>query len=74
MAFPHQDPREDHGGKVEVSEEMGIRLNLLRRTIDIADQGNAESNVNPAKNGTFGDVFHDFRYDLVMINENGPPS
>ena len=72
MAFPHQDSREDDSGKVEVLEEVSVGLNLIGWEVNIADEGSPEDDVNPAKDGTLGGIFHDFAMcDLMTTSENG---
>lgn len=66
LAFPHQKSCQDNDRKVEISKKRGVWLNHLRRTINITDQREAEENVNPAKNRTFGVWVH----DVVMVNDD----
>ncbi len=46
-------------GKEDIPSRRGIAWKFFKRTIDIAEYRNAEDDVNPAENRTFGDFFHD---------------
>jgi len=39
--------------------KIGVLWNFFKRTINITEYRNAEDDVNPAKNRTFGGFFHD---------------
>jgi hypothetical protein len=56
MAFPHPKSRKEKHGKEEIPNRRGVIGYFLKRTIDIADYGNAKDDVNPAKNGTFDGI------------------
>jgi hypothetical protein len=38
---------------------VGVLWNFFKRTVDIAEDRNAENDVNPAKNRTLAGFFHD---------------
>src|SRR5580700_3621085 len=59
MAFPHPQSRNDHYRKEDKPSSGGIVWKFFKRTINITKYWNAEDDVNPAKNRTFGGLFHD---------------
>jgi len=59
MAFPHPQSRKDHYRKEDKPSCGGIVWKSFKRTIDITKYRNAKDDVNPAKNRTFGGIFHD---------------
>lgn len=58
MALPHPQTGKDHCRYEDEPSAKGILRNFVKRTIDIADYWDAEDEVNPANNRTFGGVFH----------------
>src|SRR5579864_2267505 len=58
MAFPHPQARKDRDRNEHKPSRGGVVWNFVKRTVDIAEYRNAEDEVNPAKNRTFGDIFH----------------
>jgi hypothetical protein len=78
MSFPHPKSREEEYRKEDKSNSGSVLWNLLKRTIDIADDRNAEDDVNPAKNRTFDALVHSIvSFDLMMNDDiaaaNGGP-
>jgi hypothetical protein len=59
VAFPHPQSRKDHYRNEDIPSFGGVIWKFFKRTIDIAEYRNAEDEVNPAKNRTFGGLFHD---------------
>src|ERR1700681_2438525 len=59
MTFPHPKSRKDNYRHEDQPSSGGVVWVLFKRTINIPDYGNAKDNVNPAKNRTFGGLFHD---------------
>ena len=59
MAFPHPQSRNDHYRKKDKSSCGGIVWKLFKRTINISQYRNAEDDVNPTEDRTFGGLFHD---------------
>src|SRR5437660_788457 len=59
MAFPHPQSRKDHYRKEDKPSCGGIVWKFVKRTINITEYRNGKDNVNPAKDRTFGDIFHD---------------
>jgi len=59
MAFPHPKPRKEHYGHDDKPNTGGVHWNYFKRTINITDYRNAEDDVNPSNNRTFGGLFHD---------------
>jgi hypothetical protein len=64
MAFPHPKARKDHYGKEDKSNRWGVIWNFLKGTVDITDYRDANDDVNPANNRTFGGIFHDWLVNL----------
>jgi hypothetical protein len=60
MAFPHPQSRKDHYRKEDKPGYGGIVGKFFKRTINITEYRNAEDDVNPAKNPTFGALVHDW--------------
>ena len=58
MALPHPQSRKDHYRKEDIPSCGGVVGKSFKRTIDIAEYRNAKDDVNPAKNRTFGGIFH----------------
>src|ERR1700747_2245505 len=59
MAFPHPQSRKDHYRDEDEPSRAGVIWNFVKRTINITDDRNAKDDVNPAKNRTFGGLFHE---------------
>ena len=60
MAFPHPKSRKYHYWKGDKPSCGGVVWKPFKRAIDITEYRNAEDDVNPAKNRTFGNIFHDW--------------
>src|ERR1700704_3266812 len=60
MAFPHPKSRKDKYRKEDKPNSGGAIWNFFKRTINITEYRNAKDDVNPAKNRTFGGIFHDY--------------
>lgn len=56
MAFQHPQSRKDNRRKEEKSGGGGVVEEFFERTVDVARYRNAEHDVNPADNRTFGGV------------------
>src|ERR1700730_12543402 len=63
MPFPHPQSRKDHYRNDDKPNTAGVLRKFFKRAINIAEYRNAEDDVNPAINRTFGGVFHD---DFVL--------
>src|SRR6266487_2001484 len=59
MAFPHPKSRKEHYRNDDKPNTGGVLWNFFKRTINITEYRNATDDVNPAKNRTFGGLFHD---------------
>lgn len=59
MAFPHPQSRKDHYRKEDKPSCGSVVWKFFKRTINITEYRNGEDDVNPAKNRTFGGIFHD---------------
>jgi hypothetical protein len=59
MAFPHPQSRKDHYRKEDEPSCGGVVGKSFKRTIDVTEYRNAKDDVDPAKNRTFGGIFHD---------------
>ena len=59
VAFPHPKSRKEHYRNDDKPNTGGVLWNFFKRTINITEYRNAEDEVNPAKNRTFGGIFHD---------------
>src|SRR5215469_1192591 len=59
MPFPHPYSRKDHCRNEDKPCRGSIVWNLVERTINVTEDGNAEDEVNPAKNGTCEASAHD---------------
>jgi hypothetical protein len=66
MTFPHPQSRKDDDGKGDIPNNGSVIREVMERTIDITDDRNAEDNVSPAKNRTFGGLFHDWIVNLFI--------
>jgi hypothetical protein len=53
MAFPHPKSRQGKYRKKDKSNERCVVWNLVERAINVTNDGNAEDEMNPAKNPTF---------------------
>ena len=58
MALPHPQSRQDNYRKGDKPNNRGVVRKLFERTINVTDYWNAEDEVNPAKNRTFGGISH----------------
>ena len=58
MAFPHPQPRKENYGKRDIPNNGSVVWKLFKGTINVTDDRNAEDDVNPAKNRTFGGISH----------------
>src|ERR1700739_2336364 len=59
MAFPHPQSRKEQYRKKAIPNSGRVVLSIRRRIIDVTNHRNAEDDVDPAKNRTFGGFFHD---------------
>src|SRR5579862_5130682 len=50
MAFPHPQSRQNHGRNKDIARLEGVARKLVERAINIAEDRNAENDVNPAEN------------------------
>ena len=66
MAFPHPQSRKDHNRKEDVPSCGGVVWKFFKRTVDITEFWYGNDDVNPAKNRTLGDIFHDEFVLLTM--------
>lgn len=66
MAFPHPKSRKDNYRNSDIPNHGGIVWKFFKRTINITDYRNAKEDVNPAKNGTFGGIIHNWFVDLFI--------
>ena len=73
MAFPHPQSREDHDWEEDVAGWAGVVGKFFKRAIDVAEDRDAEDDVNPAKDRTLGDIFHD-DFVLHFLGERGRAS
>src|SRR5690348_671877 len=53
MAFPHPQTGKDHDRNEDKPGRTGVLREIFERTINIADNRNAQNDVNPAKNPTW---------------------
>jgi hypothetical protein len=58
MAFPHPQSRKDKYRNEDKPSGWGVVWNLVKRTINVTDYRNAQDDVNPASNRTFGGITH----------------
>ncbi len=77
MAFPHPESREDKDRKEDKSNGGGILRNFFKRAVNVAENRNAEDDMNPANDRTYDALVHDFViYDFEMMrksnNRDGP--
>src|SRR5271167_4069108 len=59
MAFPHPKSRKVYYRNDDKPNTGGVLWNFFKRTINIPEYRNDKDDVNPAKNRTFGGLFHD---------------
>ena len=59
MAFPHPQSGKEHYRDDHKPNTVGVLWDFFKRTVNIAEDRNAENDVNPAKNRTLGGFFHD---------------
>jgi hypothetical protein len=59
MPLPHPQSRKDHYREEHKPSCGGIVWKPFKRTINVTEYRNAKDQVNPAKNRTFGGIFHD---------------
>jgi hypothetical protein len=64
MALPHPESRKDHHRKEDKPNSGGVVWYFFKRTINITDYLNANDEVNPAEDRTFGGVFHGWLVNL----------
>jgi hypothetical protein len=60
MAFPHPKSRKNKHRNRDKPNNGGVGWKFFKRTINRTDYRNAKDDVNPAKNRTFGGIFHDW--------------
>jgi len=58
MAFPHPQSRKHHYRNGDKANNGSVIWKLFKGTINVTDDRNAEDDVNPAKNRTFGSISH----------------
>jgi hypothetical protein len=58
MAFPHPQSRNNHDRKENTSSCGCVVWKFFKRTINITEYRNGHDDVNPAKNRTYGGIFH----------------
>ncbi len=58
MAFPHEEAGEGDGGEEEEADEWGVLGDFIEGAVDVADDGDAEDEVDPAEEGSEGGVTH----------------
>ena len=51
VALPHPQPRKDHDGNEDVAGWRRILRNFIERTVNVAEDRDAEDQVNPAEDG-----------------------
>ena len=61
MAFPHPEAREDKQRDEDVPRSRGVLRDLLKRTVDVANDRNGKDEVNQAKNRALGNHRIPFR-------------
>ena len=59
VAFPHPQSRKDQYWKEDIPNNGSVVVSIRRRIINVTENRNATDDVNPAKNRTFGSIFHD---------------
>ena len=59
MAFPHPQSGNDHDGNENKPGLEGVVWNFVEGAIDISKDRNAEDEVNPAKNRSYGALAHE---------------
>src|SRR5215467_14907416 len=60
VAFPHPESRNDHYRYENIPSGCGVLWNLVKGAVDIAENRNAEDEVNPAENCTREASIHRF--------------
>src|SRR5580693_3547028 len=58
MPFPHPQSRKDKYRNEDKPSSGGVVWNLVKRTVNVTDYRNAQDDVNPANNRTFGGITH----------------
>src|SRR5271157_3007405 len=58
MAFPHPQSRKQHYGNDDKPNTGGVLWKVFKRIVNIAGYRDAKDEVNPAKDRTFGGIFH----------------
>jgi hypothetical protein len=58
MTLPHPQAGKNKHRKKEETDQGGVLGNLFERAIHIAEDGNAQEDVNPANNRTCGGITH----------------
>src|SRR4030095_8991153 len=66
IAFPHPESRKEHYRNDDKPNLIGVLWNFFKRTINVAQYRNAKDDVNPAKNRTFGGIFHDYSSSIYF--------
>ena len=56
MTLPHPKSGENEHGNEEISDRSGVIVNLIKRTINVAEYRNATDKVSPTKKRTFGGI------------------
>lgn len=51
MAFPHPQPGKDHDWNEDISRWHGVLRNFVKGAIDVAEDRNAEDQMDPSKDG-----------------------
>ena len=67
MAFPHPKPRKDNYRNGDKPNNGRVVWKFFKRAIDITDYRDAKDDVNPAKNRTFGGIFHDWFVNRYVV-------
>jgi len=71
VAFPHPKSRKEHDRNDDKPNTGGVFWKFFKRTINITEYRNAKDDVNPAKNRTFGGIFHDYLICPPFISDTG---
>jgi hypothetical protein len=67
MALPHPQTRKNKYGKEEKPNSGCVVGDVFKWTVNITKYWNAEHNMNPAKNRTFGGITHQHKPFLLKI-------
>ena len=71
MALLYPKSRKDEYRNGNKPNNGGIVWKFFKRTINITDYRNAKDEVNPAKNRTFGGIYHDWLVNIFV--DPAPP-